>query len=402
MNFGSVLKLALTALRRNKLRSFLTALGIIIGVGSVITMVGLGLGAFSSIHDTISKLGTNMLMIIPGSDKQHGPMGSMQNLTEADAKAIAENCPSLTNVTPEVMASTRLVFRDRNWQTMVRGVTEKYLDIRSWPVLVGRNISAREARDGSKICVLGKTVVDNLFGSVSPIGKIIRVDSIPMEVIGVLESRGQTGMGQDQDDNILVPFSTLQKRMLGITYVHVVVASARSEAHIESGKDEIAMVLRQRHKISRLETDDFQIQTQSDLLSMVGATLGIITFLLGCIASVSLMVGGIGIMNIMLVSVTERTREIGIRMAVGARGRDILTQFLVEAMAISGVGGILGIGAGICLIYASSYVSGWPVEISLMSILVSFLFSAFVGVVFGLFPAWKASSLDPIDALRFE
>jgi len=405
VNVLSVFKLALISLGRNKMRSFLTALGIIIGVGSVITMVGLGLGAYSSVQDQISKMGTNLIMISPGSSNQRGMMmgmGSMTTLKEADAQAIQMECPSLAAVSPIVRTSAQIVFASQNWTSSVMGIGVDYLTVRSWAVETGREFTEREIKGSGKVCIIGKTVSDNLFGSVNPIGKVIRVKKMPMEVVGVLVSRGQTGMGQDQDDIILAPLTTIQRRMMGITNINMIYASARSDSMVDSGKEEITRVLRHRHRLVEKEADDFDIRTQADMAAMAGSTLGIITLLLGSIASVSLIVGGIGIMNIMLVSVTERTREIGIRMAIGARGQDILTQFLVEAVALSSVGGIMGISLGVGLTHIITSFTEWPVQVSIPAVVISFLFSAVVGIFFGLYPAWKASHLDPIEALRFE
>lgn len=405
MNLLSVLKLALISLNRNKTRSFLTALGIIIGVGSVITMVGLGLGAYSSVQDQISKMGTNLVMVVPGSSSQRGFMGGMgtlTTLTEEDAAALAAECPSLKHVCPTVRTAGQIVFSTQNWSTSVMGVTENFLDIRAWAIERGTMFSERDSRAGAKVCVLGKTVADQLFGDMDPIGQVIRIKKIPFEVVGVLEGRGQTGMGQDQDDVIIAPLTTVKRRMMGITHINMIMMSAISDAAVEESKKEITRVLSARHKIQEEGTEDFAIRTQSDIAAAAGSTLAIIALLLGSIASVSLLVGGIGIMNIMLVSVTERTREIGIRMAIGARGRDILIQFLIEAMSLSGVGGLIGIGIGIGITHLITRFTEWPTLISLPAVLGSFLFSAMVGIFFGLYPAWKASNLDPIEALRFE
>jgi putative ABC transport system permease protein len=405
MGFFAVLRLAFISLGRNKTRSFLTALGIIIGVSSVITMVGLGQGAYASVQDQISKMGTNLIMVIPGSASSrglHGGMGTMSNLQEDDATAISNECPAVGNVSPVVRTAGQVVYTSQNWSTSLWGANELFLDIRAWKLESGRFFNDREVRAGVKICVLGKTVADNLFGDIDPLGKIIRYKRIPLEVVGVLESRGQTGMGQDQDDIVLAPLKTVQKRFLGISHVHMLMLSARRDDLVDQAKEEISQLLRRRNKLQETDEDTFNIRTQADIAEMAGSTLGIIAILLGSIASVSLLVGGIGIMNIMLVSVTERTREIGIRMAVGARGRDILLQFLAEAIALSCVGGVLGICLGACFIHVISHFSEWPTIISLPAVTVSVVFSALVGIFFGLYPAWKASQLDPIEALRFE
>ncbi|MBF0499102.1 MAG: ABC transporter permease [Candidatus Riflebacteria bacterium] len=405
MSFWSVLKLAFLSLNRNKTRSFLTALGIIIGVSSVITMVGLGQGAYSSVQDQISKMGTALIMVVPGSQSRGGFMGGMgtlTTLTEDDATAVGQECESIRDVCPVVRTSAQVVYASQNWSTSIQGTTDAFLKVRAWNIASGRFLTLQEARGGGKVCVLGKTVSDNLFGDVDPIGKVIRIKKMPFEVIGILESRGQTGMGQDQDDVIIAPLTTIQRRMMGITNLNMIMLSATSDEAVEAAKKEITRVLRRRHKLQDKDSEDFQIRTQADMAAMAGSTLGIIAALLGSVASVSLLVGGIGIMNIMLVSVTERTREIGIRMAIGARGRDILIQFLIEAMTLSGAGGAVGICIGIGLTNIITKFTEWPTLISLPAVVTSFVFSGLVGIFFGLYPAWKASNLDPIDALRFE
>ena len=405
MNVWSVIRLALVSIARNKMRSFLTALGIIIGVGSVVTMVGVGQGAYASVQNEISKMGTSLIMIMPGSSSAGGARmgaGTMQTLTEADAEALAADCPSVSMVSPVVRSNAPLVYANQNWTTQVLGVGIDYLAIRASKLASGRNFNEFEMRNGAKVCVIGKVVADNLFGSINPIGRTIRVKKMPFEVVGVLEERGQSGPGQDQDDVVLAPMYTVQRRMAGVTHIHMVMVSALDDDSVNAAKEEITAVLRQRHRLAPNQEDDFQIRTQADIAAMAGSTLGIITLLLGAIASVSLVVGGIGIMNIMLVSVTERTREIGIRMAIGARARDILTQFLVESVTLSCVGGFLGICLGMGLTNIISRFTQWQVYVSLPAMIVAVTFSAAVGIFFGLYPAWKASQLDPIDALRFE
>jgi len=295
-----------------------------------------------------------------------------------------------------------MVYANQNWSTQVMGVGIDYLDIRASKVTVGRYFTDQEVRNGAKVCVLGKVVADNLFGSINPIGRTIRIKKMPFEVVGVLEERGQSGPGQDQDDVALAPLETVKRRMMGITHINMIMASAVSDDAVDEAKEEIANVLRRRHRLTDNQDDDFQIRTQADIAAMAGSTLGIITLLLGAIASVSLVVGGIGIMNIMLVSVTERTREIGIRMAIGARARDILTQFLVESVTLSCVGGLLGILLGMGLTNIISRFTEWQVYVSIPAMIIAVTFSAAVGIFFGLYPAWKASQLDPIEALRFE
>jgi len=405
MNVWGVIRLALVSIARNKMRSFLTALGIIIGVASVVTMVGVGQGAYSSVQSEISKMGTSLIMIMPGSSSSGGARqgaGTKTTLTEEDANAIAADCPSISMVSPVARSNAPLVFANQNWTSQVMGVGADYLGIRAWKLTSGRFFTDPEIRNGAKVCVIGKVVADNLFGSISPVGQSIRVKKMPFEVVGVLESRGQSGPNQDQDDVVVAPLYTVQRRMLGVTYIHMVMASALDDNSVETAKEEITTVLRRRHRLLDKEDDDFQIRTQADMAAMASSTLGIITLLLGAIASVSLVVGGIGIMNIMLVSVTERTREIGIRMAIGARGRDILTQFLVESVTLSCVGGFLGIVVGMVLTNIISRFTEWQVYVSIPAMVIAVSFSAAVGIFFGLYPAWKASQLDPIEALRFE
>ncbi|HEY9071495.1 MAG TPA: ABC transporter permease [Candidatus Ozemobacteraceae bacterium] len=405
MNLWGVIRLALISIARNKMRSFLTALGIIIGVGSVVTMVGVGQGAYSSVQNEISKMGTSLIMIMPGSSMSGGSRmgaGTKTTLTEEDAQAIEADCPSVSMVSPIARSGAPLVYANQNWTSSVMGVGADYLGIRAWNLASGRFFTDQELRNGAKVCVIGKVVAENLFGSINPVGRSIRIKKMPFDVVGVLEERGQSGPNQDQDDVVVAPLTTVQRRMLGVTHIHMVMASAVSDEAVNAAKEEITTVLRRRHRLLDKEEDDFQIRTQADIAAMAGSTLGIITLLLGAIASVSLVVGGIGIMNIMLVSVTERTREIGIRMAIGARARDILTQFLVESVTLSCVGGLLGILVGMGLTSIISRFTEWQVYVSVPAMIVAVTFSATVGIFFGLYPAWKASQLDPIEALRFE
>ncbi|MBU1107708.1 MAG: ABC transporter permease [Candidatus Riflebacteria bacterium] len=405
MSFLGIIKLAFISLGRNKMRSFLTALGIIIGVTSVVGMVALGQGAYFSVQENISKMGTNLIMVIPGAETKrgfHGPRGGSTTLTPEDGEAIAQNCPSVEVVTPVARTNGQAVFGNKNWSTNVMGINENYLSIASREVSEGRFFTTSEIRGGHKSCIVGKTLVENLFGNLNPVGQTIRFKNIPLTIIGVLKERGESSMGGDQDDTILLPFIVVQRRLLGATHAQMLQLSAKAPDLIAAAKEEIIQLLRRRHHIREGEDADFSIHTQDDIAEMAGSTLTIIALLLGSIASVSLLVGGIGIMNIMLVSVTERTREIGIRMAIGARTTDILYQFLVEAVVLSCVGGMLGIAGG----YTLSTIIGHFVEftpiVSNASIVVSFLFSGAVGVFFGLYPAWKASQLDPIEAFRYE
>jgi putative ABC transport system permease protein len=405
MTFWGILRLAFISLGRNKMRSFLTALGIIIGVTSVVAMVGLGQGAYFSVQSTISQMGTNLIMVMPGTRKKkgfHRPRGSRTTLLPSDARAIAKECPSVGKVCPVARSSGQIIFRNENWSTMVMGVNEHYLDVRSAQIERGRFFTEGEIKNGSKVCVLGKTIVENLFGNINPIGHVIRFKKIPLTVVGVLKKRGESSMGSDQDDILLAPFLVVQKRVLGIKHIYMMFISAIDSKSVASAKEEINSVLRRRHRIKEGQDEDFHIRTQDDIAQMAGSTLAIIALLLGSIASVSLLVGGIGIMNIMLVSVTERTREIGIRMAIGAKTKDILYQFLVEAVTLSCIGGIIGILGGIGLAKIIGVFTKFPPIVSVPSIIVSFLFSGAVGIFFGLYPAWKASKLDPIEAFRFE
>ena len=405
MSFFGIIKLAFISLGRNKLRSFLTALGIIIGVTSVVAMVGLGLGAYNDVQENISRMGTNLIMVFPGVTSRrgaHGPRGGAQSLTLEDAQAIAQNCPSVEAVSPIVRSGGQAVFGNRNWSTSAMGVNESYLQVMSREIDYGRYFSLSEIHAGQKVCVLGPTVIDNLFGNLNPIGRTIRFGNTPLTVVGALKSRGESSMGGDQDDIILIPFPVVQRRLLGINHVNMINVSAISSELVEDAKEEISQLLRHRHRLRANDPDDFFIRTQDDIAEMAGSTLAILGLLLGSVASVSLLVGGIGIMNIMLVSVTERTREIGIRMAIGARTSDILYQFLIEAVTLSCLGGAIGIAGGVGLSKAIGYFVQFQPLVSVGSMIISFLFSAAVGIFFGLYPAYKASRLDPIDAFRFE
>jgi putative ABC transport system permease protein len=405
MSFLGIIKLAFISLGRNKMRSFLTALGIIIGVTSVVAMVALGQGAYYSVQENISKMGTNLIMVMPGGGNRRGfqgPRGSMTTLTPEDAEIIARDCPSVAMVTPIARSSGQAVFGNNNWSTSVMGANENYLAIASREMAEGRFFSASETNGGHKVCVIGKTLADNLFGNLTPVGQTIRFKKIPLVVIGVLKERGESSMGGDQDDILILPFNVVQRRILGATHASMIHLSAGSADLVESAKEEVAQVLQRRHRVREGEEEDYHIRTQDDIAEMAGSTLTIIGLLLGSIASVSLLVGGIGIMNIMLVSVTERTREIGIRMAIGARTTDILYQFLVEAVVLSCVGGGIGILGGVIL----SQIIGKFVEftplVSNASVIISFVFSGAVGIFFGLYPDWKASKLDTIEAFRYE
>jgi putative ABC transport system permease protein len=401
----NILVSAFRALRRNKMRSFLTMLGIIIGVAAVIAMLAIGQGAEYSVQQQINALGTNVLIILPGSQQTGGlrvGAGSMTTLTEEDATAIARECPAVALVSPGARAGGQIIAGNLNWATGIEGTGTDYLEIRAWSVEYGEYFTDQDVKAASKVCVLGKTVADNLFPDSSPVGQNVRIRNVPTRVIGVLARKGQNAMGQDQDDIILAPYTTVLRRLSHFPYLRQILVSATSPANIPIAQNQIAELLRMRHKIAAYDADDFTIRNQADLATAANATTQILTILLASIASVSLLVGGIGIMNIMLVSVTERTREIGIRMSVGARGRDILTQFLIEALVLSLLGGILGILLGVGGSSAISSFAKWPTIITAFSIILSFGFSIAIGIFFGFYPARKAAMLNPIDALRYE
>ncbi len=399
------LKISLRALGRNKLRAFLTMLGIIIGVGAVIAMVAIGEGAKRRVQEQIASLGTNLLVVLPGTLTMGGARtgsGGVQSLVDSDAKAIMDEIPLVSQAAPVVRAVQQVIGGDQNWSTTIQGVAPEFQQIRAWAVVQGRFVSQADVDSTAKVALLGQTVAYNLFGGESPIDEIVRIKKIPFRVIGVLGSKGQTGYGTDQDDVVMIPYTTMQKRVLGVTYVHQIVVSAVSAEKTNEAKEQIAAILRQRHRISPGRDDDFFIRNLSDIAEAASNSATVMAILLGSIASVSLLVGGIGIMNIMLVSVTERTREIGIRMAVGARSRDIMLQFLVEAVVMAASGGTIGILLGIGSSTLLSRLAEWPTLISPGIVALAFFFSGAVGVFFGFYPAQKAAHLDPIDALRYE
>jgi putative ABC transport system permease protein len=406
MKLKNQLRAAIRSLSKNKMRTFLTMLGIIIGVASVIAMLAIGQGSKESIQAQISNLGTNLLTIFPSASMTGGvrmEAGSSMKLTLDDYKAVAARCPAVMYSTPTVRTSGQMIAGSQNWRTSVWGVFPDYFDIRNLEVQSGVIFSTAEDKAATKICVIGQTVSKNLFGEgIDPVGKQVRINKIPFLVTGLLTTKGQNAFGQDQDDIVIAPFTTVQERMMTITYINSIMVSATSEKMIPEATDEITQVLKERHHLGQSEDPDFSIRSQADIANAATATSGILTILLASIASISLLVGGIGIMNIMLVSVTERTREIGIRMGVGARGRDVLLQFLIEALMISLIGGILGVGFGILTSEVIAGIMKWPVTITLQSILLSFLFSTAIGIFFGWYPARKAASLNPIDALRYE
>jgi len=406
MKLKNLLIVAIRSLAKNKMRTFLTMLGIIIGVASVIAMIAIGQGSKQSIQAQISTLGTNVLMIWPQASNTGGvrmEAGTSQKMTIEDVNIIVARCPSVAAITPQVRTSGQLVAGNLNWRTSVYGVYPDYFDIRNLKLESGSVFTMNDDRSAAKVCVIGQTVVTNLFGAnADPIGNFIRINKIPFKILGITEKKGQNAFGQDQDDMVIAPFSTVQKRMLAITYIQSMLASAQSEALIPAASQEITEVLKAKHRLGPSEDPDFTIRTQTDIAQMATSTSAIMTILLATIASISLLVGGIGIMNIMLVSVTERTREIGIRMSVCARGRDVLLQFLIEALMISLLGGVIGITLGVVVSQVIASVLNWPVTITTQSILMSFLFSSAIGIFFGWYPARKAARLNPIDALRYE
>ncbi len=406
------LRIALRALGRNKVRSTLTMLGVIIGVAAVIAMVAIGSGATQSVQKQIATMGQNLLMIFPGSTSSGAVMfgvGSVQTLSPNDAAAIQRDCPSAANVSVVVRSRAQIVFQDVNWlPATVQGCDTRYLDVRQWPLVEGENFTEQDVKSAAQVCMVGKTVVDNVFEGASPVGQRIRVKGLPFRVIGVLEAKGANTYGSDQDDVLLLPWTTCKKKLQGSTFNNVdqILVAATTSDTTSRLEDEIRVTLRETHRVSRDRNgdtvDDFTIRNMTELMSAMTETTSVMTTLLALIASVSLLVGGIGIMNIMLVSVTERTREIGLRMAIGATNVDVLSQFLVESVVLSGIGGLLGIVTGGAGAIAVSHFAHWPVIVSPQAIVVAVLFSCAVGVVFGFYPALRASQLDPIDALRYE
>lgn len=406
MNYSNLLKIALVALRRNKLRSFLTMLGVIIGVACVIAVLAIGQGSKKSIQDQVSSMGTNMIIVFPGAQSRGGVQmgfGSSQALTLNDVAAIDTHCPSVTMVSPEVRGSGQVIFGNENAPTTLYGGGTNYLDIKKITVNNGRMFTDREIKSSAKVCLIGKTVVKNLFGeNANPVGLTIRFNKTPFKIIGILSEKGQNTFGQDQDDLLIAPYTTVQKRVLAITHVQTILASAVSEEKSSTAVDEIDAVLRTKHKIKSADDADYQIRSQEELVKTFSSISNILTMLLGSIAIISLLIGGIGIMNIMYVSVTERTREIGLRMSVGGRNIDILMQFLTESVLISVIGGAIGILLGVGASKIIKMILQWPIVVSPHSVILAFLVCSIIGIFFGWYPARKAANLDPIEALRYE
>jgi putative ABC transport system permease protein len=407
MNFFATFKLALRALARNKMRSMLTMLGIIIGVGAVIAMVGIGQGASASIQSQISQLGNNVLYVMAGSTNSggmRGGSGSGTTLNADDIEAIERELPSVRAASPNIRANGQLVFGNQNWAASsgIIGTNEKFPEIRGWNVTSGEFFTEADVRSAARVAVLGQTVVNNLFAGADPVGQTLRIRNLPFRVIGVLAPKGQNQLGQDQDDTVIIPYTAAQKKLLSISHVSMAMVSAISAEATSTAERDITSLLRQRHRLAANEENDFTVRNLADIAEAATASSKIMTNLLASIAGVSLLVGGIGIMNIMLVSVTERTREIGIRMAIGARSRVIRRQFLIESMTISLVGGIIGVLFGVAASIGISSTLNWPTLVSPASIMISVVFSVVVGVMFGYYPARKAAALDPIEALRFE
>jgi len=407
MRFASILKMAFRALRRNKMRSGLTALGIIFGVAAVIAVDALGNGAKTQVEAQIASLGQNVILIFAGGTSPNGlrgGWGSAGTLKIEDAEAIQREIPNVTIVSPEVRTTSQVVAGNQNWMTQIFGESADYFDLRQWPIEAGASFAPEDVRSAKKVAVIGKTVAKQLYGDQSPLGQIIRIRNVPFVILGVLSSKGLSVQGPDQDDVIVLPYTSAMKRVMGATTLRGINVKVENASDMAPGQQQVISLLRQQHSIRPGKDDDFTVRTQEEIATAATATSKIMSLLLLSIAGVSLVVGGIGIMNIMLVSVTERTREIGIRMAVGAHGRDILLQFLIEAVALSSLGGILGIllGLGFSRLIPLIPAFGFPTVTSMGSIITAFLFSAAVGIFFGFYPARKASLLDPIEALRYE
>lgn len=412
MNYQNLFKIAIRAIAANKMRSFLTALGIIIGIAAVITMLAIGQGSKTSIKASIAEMRSNMIMISPGADMRGGvrqDASSMETLKQADYQSIKDECNYISAISPTVNSSGQWIYGNNNTQSSIYGVNQDYLSIRQLKVADGEMFTDTDIKAASKVCILGQTVVDYLFPDGSdPIGKVVRFNSIPFRVIGVLKKKGYNSMGMDQDDLVLAPYTTVMKRIMAQTYLGGIVCSAITEEASQPAQDQITEILRRNHKLkdatdtTEADEDDFNIRSQEEISSMMNSTMSTITILLGSVAGISLLVGGIGIMNIMYVSVTERTREIGLRMSVGARGIDILNQFLIEAILLSVTGGIIGVILGVSLSLSLNYFFHIATQIEPWSIIMSFAVCTFTGVFFGWYPAKKAARLDPIEAIRYE
>ena len=412
MNYQNLFKIAIRAIAANKMRSFLTALGIIIGIAAVITMLAIGQGSKASIKANIAEMGSNMIMISPGADMRGGvrqDASSMETLKQADYQSIKDECNYISAISPTVNSSGQWIYGNNNTQSSIYGVNQDYLSIRQLKVADGEMFTDTDIKAASKVCILGQTVVDYLFPDGSdPIGKVVRFNSIPFRVIGVLKKKGYNSMGMDQDDLVLAPYTTVMKRIMAQTYLGGIVCSAITEEASQPAQEQITEILRRNHKLkdatdtTEADEDDFNIRSQEEISSMMNSTMSTITILLGSVAGISLLVGGIGIMNIMYVSVTERTREIGLRMSVGARGIDILNQFLIEAILLSVTGGIIGVILGVSLSLSLNYFFHIATQIEPWSIIMSFAVCTFTGVFFGWYPAKKAARLDPIEAIRYE
>ncbi|CAN5214381.1 ABC transporter permease [soil metagenome] len=406
MNILNLFRIAFRALQRNKLRAFLTMLGVIIGVAAVIAMVAIGQGSKQSIHDQLSNMGSNMITVLPASNLQGGVRiagTSFQTLTAKDITALKKGAQNITEISPAVNSRGQSINGALNWPTTMQGVSPEYMDIRKLTIRDGIAFNNSDVTASAKVCLIGQTVVNNLFpNGENPIGKVIRFNRIPFQIIGILNQKGQNAFGQDQDDILVAPYTTVQKRILATIYYQNIYASAANEQVTDAATAEITQILRDSHHLRANEENDFTVRTQAELIKTLSSTSGLLTALLTVIAGISLVIGGIGIMNIMYVSVTERTREIGLRMSIGARGKDILLQFLMEAILISVTGGIIGVLLGILSTKIVTLTLKWPTVVSESSVLLSFVVCAVTGIFFGYYPAQKASRLDPIEALRYE
>ncbi len=408
INIPSTMRISFNAIMVNKMRSALTMLGIIIGVGSVITMLAVGTGARQKISEQISSMGSNLLMVLPGATSAGGirmGAGTQSTLSLNDADAIMKESTAVQYVAPSLGGVAQVVYGNQNWSTGVTGTTPSFIYVRDWTIEQGRPFTDDDVRSASKVCILGQTVVDNLFGGANPVGQVIRIKKVPFTVVGVLARKGQSPIGQDQDDTIIIPVTTAQKKIFGTAFpgmVRIILVKAKSVDELSRAEKQITELLRQRHHIGQRQEDDFTVRNLTQMMQTAEQSTKVMTLLLGAVASVSLLVGGIGIMNIMLVSVTERTREIGIRMAVGAKTWDIRLQFIIEAVILSLIGGVFGILAGVSGSLLLSSIAGWSTVVSLFSVFLAFSFSGITGIFFGFYPAYQASLLDPIEALRHE